>query len=525
MAAPDLSPRQPMPLDLSECEREPIHIPGAIQPHGMLFAVDHGAGHVVVQVSANAGLQLGVRPARVLGASLLERFDEACRGSLEGALLASSRSRQGRVGLTVGGSPWTGLVHDNGDVVIVEAERSEEPPPDDVAREQAALRELMTNLLAAESVGALHELLPHGLRRLTGYERVMLYLFDDTGAGEVVAEARDPELEPYLGLRYPASDIPAQARRLYVIERTRLIVDANYEPVPIVPELHPATGAALDLSHATLRSVSPVHCAYLANMGVRGSMSISLVDGDHLFGLIACHHRSPRWLRFELREACEWVGRIASFVYATHAREETGRRAGSARRTLTELCVALGPHERIGQALADVGDTICELVGASGAIVHSEEETHLFGRTPPRDVAEGLVAWLGDVMHGGVFTTSRLPSEYAPAAPHRDTACGVLAAPLAAEGLVAWLRPEVVRTVSWAGDPHHPAKREEDGRIGPRRSFALWQEEVREQAAPFEAWQLEVAKTLERIARAVAVRRAAAPRPGQPRAARRRGGP
>lgn len=501
---------EPLPLDLSECEHEPIHIPGAIQPHGLLFAAENGAGHRVVQVSANTEALLGLASARVLDMKLVELFDGACRATLEGALSQSSAVRLSGLRLAIGGRRWTGAVHQSGDLAIVELERWEKPSPEQAARERAAWHELMVSMLTVASVSMLHEVLARYVRELTGYDRVMVYLFDETGAGEVVAEDRAPELEPFLGLRYPASDIPAQARRLYLAERTRLIVDAMYQPAPIVPELHPNTGAALDLSHAVLRSVSPVHCAYLANMGVRGSMSLSLADEGRLFGLIACHHRAPRSLRPDLREACEWVGRIASFVHVTRTREHTNQATHRANRTLRGLCSQLGSCDEIGHALADCGPALFDLVAATGAVIHYAGDTHVLGRSPPPEVVEELIAWLGDVMHDQVYTTARLPSVHPEvAAAHRDTACGVLAVPLAADGLVAWLRPEVVRTVSWGGDPRKPVERDVLGQLGPRRSFARWRELVRGQAVPFEPWEQEVAENLQRLVGTMVARRAA----------------
>src|SRR4029077_11509908 len=207
-------------------------------------------------------------------------------------------------------------------------------PASAVAAEDMEPHPLRQTLIRVQDVGTVQELanvVVEGVKRVTGFDRVMFYRFDEVGDGSVDAEAVAPGLEPYLGLHYPASDIPQQARRLYLENRLRIIADARGKPARIVPTLRPDTGAPLDLRFAVLRSVSPIHLEYMANMGLRASMSIALVVRDRLWGLISCaNHTGPRPVAHHLRVACEFLGRLTSLqIDALEDREVAARRASS----------------------------------------------------------------------------------------------------------------------------------------------------------------------------------------------------
>jgi light-regulated signal transduction histidine kinase (bacteriophytochrome) len=476
----------------------------------VLLALRDDRTRRIVQVSANIEALVGLPVDRVLGAPIAELFAARDRGTIEAALGVAATIRIRAEPLRLSGRMWDVIVHRAAGLFVVELEPTTDAAGTELTAVHAALHELTTRTLAARTPAALHELLPEPLRRLTGYERVMIYLFDDTGDGEVVAEARAPGVESYLGLHYPASDIPPQARRLYAIEPTRIIVDARYQPVPLVPSVLPDGGDPLDLSRSVLRSVSPVHCRYLANMGVRGSMSISLVDGDRLFGLIACHHRGPHHVNYPLREACGWLGRVASFVHVSRQREANLLAVERAGRTMHRLVQQMEPNGNIAHGLVGPSVTVLDLIDATGAVIRFEGKTYLVGRTPPRSFVDGLVTWIDSAMRDGLYVSNRLPADHRAAAEHLDLACGVLAISLGGKGdVLAWLRPELRRTVNWAGEPDRPAELDDSGDIGPRRSFALWQEQIREQAAPFEPWHREVAANFRRLLAGVVLRRTA----------------
>ncbi len=304
-------------VDLTSCDREPIHIPGAIQPHGVLLALDDGLS--VVMISANSASLLSVPPDDALGRTLAELVG----GELSAAVAA--RTAAGLPGEplvhTVGGVDVDVRVHRSGERLVVELEPLSRVGASALSYQSA--RGAMARLAGASSVTDLARALAREVRSLLEFDRVMVYRFDEDWNGEVIAEERREDLNAFLGLHYPATDIPAQARRLYTVNWTRLIADIGYRPVPLHPVFDPSTEAPLDLSHSTLRSVSPIHVEYLSNIGVTASMSISLVVDDQLWGLIACHHYSgPHRPTHDARDAAEFLGQIASQVVAGRERDD-----------------------------------------------------------------------------------------------------------------------------------------------------------------------------------------------------------
>jgi light-regulated signal transduction histidine kinase (bacteriophytochrome) len=330
----------------------------------------------------------------------------------------------------------------------------------------------------------------------------MLYRFAATGEGSVDSESKELFLESYLHLHYPASDIPQQARELYLKNWLRIIPDARYVPVPIVPTLRPDTGAPLDLSLSVLRSVSPVHLEYMANMGVRASMSISLIVRDRLWGLISCvNHTAPRPVAFELRSACEVLGRLASLQIAAVEEHEAELARVSRRDTRAELAKAL----RVGQVLEGVlesPDECLRIVNAEGAAVLRGSDVQRRGITPSLAEIGALTQWLDMRGDAGPFSTSCLSSLYPGGGAIVDVASGILtfALPGTPRRRIIWFRPEILQKVNWGGDPRKTVETDHGMRVHPRRSFALWKEEVRFHSALWTAPDLEAAEHLRRDA-------------------------
>jgi chemotaxis family two-component system sensor kinase Cph1 len=481
------------PLDLSGCDREPIHIPGSIQGHGALVAFSP-SDLAVHQVSANLDRFVGVRPRDALGRPLEQLIGpEAC--ALAAAAIADEpQATQHAFRGTINGRSLDASVHRSGDLAILELE----PAVTAASEALAAFRTALVVLQRSTTLDSLCAAAAQRLRAMTGFDRVMVYRFEDEGHGQVIAEARSEELDPYLGRHYPASDIPQQARRLYLLNWIRVIPDVAYAPVPLVSA---AEGApALDLSFAFLRSVSPVHIEYLHNMGVAASMSVSLVCGGRLWGLLACHHRQPRSVSIGVRAACEVMGRLFSLQIEAldeiELRSERERLAGS----VASVGAAMQEdQDGWAAALLRQEGELLRIMGASGAAVCEGSRIGTVGSTPPVDEITGLIDWL---YRTGVpdFQTHALATLYPPAQRFSALASGLVAisVPGPERACVLWFRQEILKTVTWAGDPSKPA---EDGeRIGPRRSFAAWREIVRYTSAPFSVAQFEVAQELRRRA-------------------------
>lgn len=461
--------------DLSNCEREQIHLAGSIQPHGALLVVRE-PDLTIVQASENAGAFLG------LGADMLGRSLASIDGDLHAIVAA-----EGRTGLTevpIGvrchiGNPrqaFDGLIHrppEGG--LIIELERAGQPV--DLAEDvERALRKIV----AFPSIRILAEETATIFRALTGYDRVMVYRFDQAGHGEVFSERRRPDLEPFLGNWYPASDIPQIARRLYERNRVRVLVDVGHAGVPIVPVLSPITGRDLDMSLCFLRTMSPIHIQYLKNMGVAATLVVSLMVGGRLWGLIACHHYAPRFVHFETRAVCEILAeavgtRIAALEGFARVQAEL-----SVRRLEQRLIEAISRDGDWRGALFDNAATLLKPLNAGGAALIFEDQMLIAGDVPGSQDLRRLAAWL-DERPGDVISTTTLGLDEPEFADLVDIACGVLAARVSSQPgeYLVWFRPERIRTVTWGGDPRKPMVVGNDpADLSPRRSFAQWHQLV-----------------------------------------------
>jgi light-regulated signal transduction histidine kinase (bacteriophytochrome) len=483
--------------DLTNCDREPIHIPGAIQAHGVLLALED-SDLLVTQVSENVGDHLGRGVDDVLGHPLRALLDPASAERVRDALAHARLAALNPLPITAAGRRFDGIAHRNDGVTVIELE----PASDSGHGMHQSLRLALMGLQSAETLQQLCEIAVREIRDLTRFDRVMLYRFDEAGHGSVDAEARAPGLEPYLGLHYPASDIPQQARQLYLKNWLRIIPDARYRPARLVPALRPRTGAPLDLSFSVLRSVSPIHLEYLANMGVSASMSISLVVRERLWGLISCvHHTGPRLVAYEHRAACEVLGRLASLqIAALEEREKAELRAarGDVHGALVE---AMRSGENVLPALLARPSELLALVGAAGAAVVDGDRCLTCGSAPDAALIETLCDHAEQHAVSQPFASESV-STWCPAAlSAKDRVSGLLtfALPGPARRRLLWFRPELIQTVSWGGDPRKPV--DDDGaRLHPRRSFALWKEELRLRSLPWLAGDLEAAVDLRRSA-------------------------
>jgi light-regulated signal transduction histidine kinase (bacteriophytochrome) len=497
--------------DLTDCDREPIRIPGSVQPHGVLLALDPQTLRVV-QAGGAVDRLLGVAPARVAGRRIGRLLGDDAAERLR-ALLAEPAALPRpvlafRTEARRSGVPLDCAVHLSDGVPVVEIEpRVGDGVPDALT----LVRRMIAEVQGAPDVAGFLRAIAERVRAATGFDRVMVYRFAEDASGGVVAEALAEGMEPYLGLHYPASDIPVQAREMYLTNWMRLIPDARYVPAPIAPPLHPATGRPLDLSQAALRSVSPLHLEYMANMGVAASMSLSLVLDGRLWGLVACHHRSPRHLPHELRAACELFAQTASLQLAEklgREEQEARLRAGAVHAALVE---AMAREDRLEAALLQGRPTLLDLVPAEGAALWVDSRAVRIGRAPDDAAIARLADRLNASAGEGVFETDRLAGAFPEFAGLEDAACGLVALSVSRvpRDYAFWFRPETVRTVTWAGDPAKAVTVDGDGGRGlhPRSSFAAWKETVRGRSRPWEPWAIDAARALRTSILEVVLRR------------------
>jgi two-component system, chemotaxis family, sensor kinase Cph1 len=489
-------------VNLTNCDREPIHVPGSIQPHGLLMVLTE-PDFQIVQISENATDFLGIPPEDLLDRALVEligsdriRAVQACLGRLF--------EQTNPIQLTIAQADGTarmcnGIVHRTlaGQVVL-----ELEPLGVSVTDISDSFRQLKRILVKIQGINTLSELcdlIVNEVRQITGCDRVMIYRFNQQGDGSVIAEAKQPYMEAFLGLHYPHSDVPQQARNLYTLNWLRLLKDVNMPPVGLLASSQPDNAAPpepLDMSYCTLRSISPIHREYLQNMGVAASMSISIMQQKHLWGLIACHHDTPKFIPYEIRTICEVLGHLMSSEIANQEANETLDYRLHLQTTQARLIDSLVGTTDFVQALEEAAADVLQLVNAQGFAVCEGGRIALIGNTPEESDIVKLLAWLegdGDAhpqqFDQDQFVTAALPQIYPPATTYKDVASGLLAVVISKtqHRYLLWFRPELLKTVTWAGDPNKPKQIEADGSITltPRQSFAAWQETVRLQSPPW----------------------------------------
>ncbi|HEX2942715.1 MAG TPA: GAF domain-containing protein, partial [Rhodopila sp.] len=479
---------------LLNCEREQIHLAGSIQPHGALLLVRE-PDNVVVQVSANAESFIGVaggllgRTLDDIPGDLADRLRPHLRDGLQD-VIRGIRCHAGEPR-----EAFDCLIHrPAGGGLIVELERA--GPSVELS---SNLEQALQAIMAAATLQALGDETARIFKGLTGYDRVMVYRFDDEGHGEVLAEAKESRLEAFLGNRYPASDIPQIARRLYERNRVRVLPDVEYVPLPLMPALSPLTGDQLDMSLCFLRSVSPIHVQYLKNMGVRGTLVVSLMVNGKLWGLIACHHYVPRFIHFEQRSVCEVLAeavatRIAALESFVQAQAEF-----SVRRLEQQMIRTITREGDWRNALFDRPATLLEPFNATGAALLFEGEVRTVGDVPSTMALREVGAWLDEQTRGHIVATSALGKQAPNFADLTAIASGLLAVPISTvpgEYLI-WLRPERVRTVTWGGNPFEPHLQGNDPlSLSPRRSFAQWHQVVEGTADPWGPAELTTARLI-----------------------------
>ncbi|WP_040489250.1 HWE histidine kinase domain-containing protein [Fulvimarina pelagi] len=468
-------------VDLTNCDREPIHLLGAVQDFGFLVAVSFD--WLIQRVSANIESFTGRSVDDLLGAPLNTLLGDnvihLIRSRLQ--MLSSEDGTEHVFGIDFlsNGRKFDVSLHVSGSSIVIEAEPSD---THQTVTPGALVRSMSGRLQRTPSTRDLFEESVRQLRSVTGFDRVMLYRFNTDGAGTVVAEALRTGLESFRGLNYPAADIPTQARALYVRNRVRTIADVRAEPVPVEPALDPS-GEPLDLSMSTLRSVSPIHIEYLQNMGVDASYSISIVIDGKLWGLFALHHYKPRRLSMEMRNATELFGLMISLmIEGKLAREQ--RAAEEKARELHDRFV--GKLMSLTPSVSDLSNfagDLRDIIPSDGFAVWADGLVKSYGKTPPDDAMPALARFLNRAAASRVYSSDELGAVYPPAKEFEQDAAGLLAIPISRSprDYIMFFRQELVQTVNWAGNPQD--KKMGYGpngpRLTPRKSFEAWQETVR----------------------------------------------
>lgn len=489
-------------LDLTNCEQEPIRIPGCIQPHGVLLVLAE-PDLQIIHVSDNLFDMLGTRPCDVVGQHLSVLFDQQHVAEFQGyaALVDISVVNPVAVHMRAPSAErrsFHALLHRVAAGIVCELEPIATAHPIEFLSLYHHVRHALGRMNGAESFKALCQQTADDVRYLSGFDRVMIYQFDRDWNGSVIAESKVDDIGSYHGLRFPASDIPKQARDLYLQNWLRVIVDVNYVPVSIVPTLHPDTGQPLDLSAAVLRSVSPMHLQYLKNMDVRATLTISLISDNTLWGLIVCHHRTPRFVPYDIRVACEFIGQLCSSQIAMKQSREDAGYEQQIRVVQAQVLAALCGPEAVIETLTRERSALLSMLGASGVVVWMGQQCLAHGTTPDPELIVPLVDWVASQPED-VVVTDALPADYPARDDMRTLGSGILAIAISKveQHYLLWFRPEVIHTVTWGGNPYKPVAISADGlQLSPRTSFERWKEQVRGTSLPWKACEVAAAKAL-----------------------------
>jgi two-component system, chemotaxis family, sensor kinase Cph1 len=503
-------------INLTSLKEPPIHVIGQIQPYGVLLVLEEPELKIL-QFSSNTSSVFGILPEELLQKKLEDLLDPFQIERIKAGLLEESLDfiNPVKIWLRRKGDDYVvfdGVFHRNSDnLLILELEP---------AISQENIPFLSIYHLARASINRLEEtgntrdlcqIIVQEVRKVTGFDRVMLYKFDNDGHGSVLAEEKLENMESYLGLHYPESDIPKPARKLFSSNWIRIIPDTHSQPVAIFPAVNPLTQRPLDLTNSILRSPYSCHMEYLHNMGVGASLTISLIKEGKLWGLIACHHQTPKYVSYELRKACEFLGRV--IFSELSAREETEDYDYRMQLTYVQSALVeyMSQEENFIDGLVKHQPNLLDLTSAQGAAICFGGNYTLIGQTPSEEEVNLLVQWLKSTVDEEVFYTDSLPQLYPDAHNFKNVASGLLVIPISKRNYVMWFRPEVIQTVNWGGDPNKAFEvKQSNGstRLCPRKSFELWKETVRLTSLPWRYVEIKAALELRKAIVNIVLRQA-----------------
>jgi chemotaxis family two-component system sensor kinase Cph1 len=478
-----------------------IHLSSEIQPHGILLVLDESELKVL-QVSSNTLNVFGISPKNMLNKKLENLIDSYQLDKIQNQLLERNLEliNPTKIWIRKKNDEYTicdAIFHRNSEgflILELEPAMSHENIP--FLSFYHLARASINRLEHSKNLRDFCQVIVEEVRKVTEFDRVMLYKFDDDGHGSVIAEEKISELEPYLGLHYPESDIPKPARQLFIDNSIRIIPNSNIEPVEIYPLKNPITDRPVDLTKSSLRSPAKCHIEYLHNMGVGASLTISLIKDQKLWGLIACHHRTPKYISYELRKACEFLGRL--IFSEISAREETEDYDYRMSLTYIEslLVEYMSQEDNFIDGLVKKQPNILNLTSATGAAICFGGDCTLIGETPKEEELNYLVEWLKKNVGNEVFYTDSLSKIYPDAISFKNVASGLLAIPIGNRNFVLWFRPEVIQTVNWGGNPYQAFEVNQNQgnlQLCPRKSFDLWKEQVQLTSLPWKSVEIKAA--------------------------------
>ncbi|MBC6989246.1 ATP-binding protein [Hymenobacter sp. BT491] len=487
------------PVTLTNCDREPIHIPGSVQPYGFLLCL-HEETKRIVHASQNTQALIGMPAQELIGAGLDRLLNPAQIAEIErlcDSLTEVTKLQGARLDLVPGQPFYKIILHRYDQLLWLEFEPVEENSAS--VFDLPSLNVALGQMLGATSVPEFCQFAVDQIREITGFDRVVMYRFAEDASGEVVAEAKRADLDPFMGLHYPATDIPQQARAMYLKNWLRFIPDVSYVPAPLVPVLNPVSNRPPDMTYAVLRSVSPIHLEYLRNMGVAATMTISVIVDGKLWGMMTCHHLTPRLVSYELRELCLFIGKTFSALLKTKQQHDDYAYQLHIRETQVRLFEMVSRQPNFIEGLYRRSPTLLDVMECGGAAICFENEIITLGTTPTKTQIEELTAWLRENVKLDVFYTDSYVRHNPAGLAIRGVSSGVLAISLSQDSndYIIWFRPEQIQTVTWAGKTQKAEVLQDSQlHLSPRQSFEAWKQLVDSTSAPWKPMEIEAAQEI-----------------------------
>lgn len=490
-------------IDWTNFEEEQIHFYDYIQPHGVLLALEEPQLNIL-QVSNNTATIFGIPPEEMLQKPLRKFFAKSQIAKLKKIIahneFDSINSIKFRLKTAENYLFIDGIVHRNNDgLLLVELEPSTSNNELQFLNFYHLIKSSALKLRTTPKFSDMCQILVQEVRKITGFDRAMLYKFDRDWHGHVIAEDKQEELEPLLGLHYPSADTKP-CRKLFGLNWVRLIPDINAQSVKIVPDRNPISKSPLDLTFSVLRGVSPCHREYLQNMGVTATLVISLTKERELWGLISCHHYSPRYIAYEVREACEFLGQVMSVELAVKEDNENYEYRVELKDVRAKLIEYMSAEDNFIDGLIKHRPNLLDIANASSAVVWWSGDCTVVGKAPETSEIKELIDWLENNIAENVFHTDSLSHLYSAAENYQGIASGLLSISISDGHYILWFRPEFIQTVNWAGNPHQTVLERVDdrgtARLSPRGSFEAWKEIVRRRSLPWKSCEIEAVRDL-----------------------------
>ncbi|MEC4806148.1 MAG: ATP-binding protein [Jaaginema sp. PMC 1079.18] len=480
---------------------KPLHTPGCIQPHGLLIALTLPE-LTIAQISRNSEQWWQQDPETLIGQNLNTLLIPADIDIINRHLqeLHCEMFNPFALKTCPNNCIIEGSLHRTQELVILEIVPKVELANQYAWDFYARVKQVMFSVQTAADFSEAVTCFAQQIQAIAQYDRVMIYRFEPDESGVVIAEAKQDHLKSYLNLHYPASDIPEEARRLYCHNWVRIIPDVNYTPSEIVPQLNPITQTPLDLSSVTLRSVAPAHIEYLQNMGVTATLTISLIHENRLWGLICAHHYSPKYIDGEIHKACELLGQFMSVELFRQQQKDFAKTQHQVLILQQRLKQHLSSETAfVNQILSQKDETLLNIMRSQGLVLSLGDRRVAIGQTPPQNAVKDLLQWLRQHHTEEVFASHHLCEVYPDAIAWLDKGAGILAIAVSIKQIIyqmVWFRPEVIQTVQWGGDPNQAVLIGENNQLYPRKSFAAWQETVRQQSIPWNRLEIEAGTQL-----------------------------